>query len=285
MSQEMQEQAPIPEQVADTSVAAEPVETPEVPQADASDTSETVAESDEQKAEKLIQQRKVREDRERRKLNQRFSEITGQRDAYKMALDILRERQQAPTPAQVQQDGEPKESDFDDYAKYQREVAKWEARQVVKAETARARQEWEREVQARGMQSQVVQTLGDFEQRREAYAKANPDYDSAAEALESIPIGPHNAAMVEAILHHPDSPKVLQHLGNHLGEAARISRLSPVLQAAAIGELAASLRSVSPPQVSNAPAPGKPVAARAGSSTEPPSDPNKYMEWAEKHMR
>lgn len=273
MSEEQQvEQAAIPEpQVADTSVTADS------PQTAAPDTAETVAETEEQRAERLVKQNQLRREREQRKLNQRFGEITSERDAYKMALEILQRggQQQPAAKAVPAEDQEPKESDYDDYAKFSRDMARYEARQVVKAETARARQEWESDQSQKATQTQLAQTLGEFEKRREAYAKVDPDYDSAADELEKIPLGPHNVAMAEAIIHHPDSPKVLKFLGKNLAEADRISRLPPVLQAAAIGEIAAALKV--PPQVSKAPPPGVPVGGR-GSAQAAPSSASEYFD-------
>lgn len=270
----LHDQAAIPEQqqVADTSVTADSPQTP------APDTGETAAETDEQRAERLVKQNEVRRQREQRKLNQRFSEITSERDAYKMALELLKQGQAPQQRAPVQQadeDREPQEADFDDWNKYQRAVARWEAKQVVKTETQTARQKWEQEQREAQQRQTFAQTLGQFEQRREQFAKADPSYDQAAEALEQIPVGPHNLAMAEAILHHPDSPKVLKFLGQNLQEADRISRLPPVLQVAAIGEIAAALK-YQPPQTSKAPPPGVPVGGRGSATTEPKSASDYY---------
>ena len=75
---------------------------------------------------------------------------------------------------------------------------------------------------------------------------------------------PVTEAMARAIQASEIGPDVLYHLGNSPNEAARISRLDPILQAREIGKIEARLGAEPPvKRTSNAPAPIAPVTARS----------------------
>ena len=94
--------------------------------------------------------------------------------------------------------------------------------------------------------------------------------------------------MAQAIQASDIGPEVIYFLGSNPKEAARISRLPPVLQAKEIGKIEANLAS-SPPvkKTSSAPAPIAPVAARTtGGASYDTTDPRSLKtmttsEWIE----
>jgi DNA primase len=277
-------QAPTPEPVAVPSEPAEVLDT------GATDTPEVV-ETDEQKNERVQAETRERAEKRARGVQKRLDELTADKYAERQRAEraeqrlqqIEAERQQRQAP-QPQNDGEPDQSKYDDYGKYLRDVARWEARQEAAQAAAQARQQWEAERQQETTAREVAATLHTFEQRREAFAKATPDYDDVVESLSDVPMGPQNAAMVRTIMRRADSAELLYHMGKNPALAQQISRMHPEDQIAAVAELGIAIRSKAP-QASKAPPPGKAVGSKPGSASEPPEDPDAYMEWRKKNLR
>ena len=120
-----------------------------------------------------------------------------------------------------------------------------------KAEELLARRE-----QAR-MQSEIIESYHDREE------EARNKYDDF-EQVAYNPNLPVTEAMARAIQASDIGPDVLYHLGSSPTEAARISRLDPILQAREIGKVEARLGAEPPvKKTSNAPAPIAPVTARS----------------------
>lgn len=134
---------------------------------------------------------------------------------------------------------------FDTYDAYAEALAERKAEELLaKREAARQQAELldayhEREEQARDK-------YDDFEQV--AYNPNLPVTEAMAQSIQASDIG----------------PDVLYWLGSNPNEAARISRLNPILQAKEIGKIEASMSS-NPPvrKTSTAPAPIAPVTARS----------------------
>jgi hypothetical protein len=99
---------------------------------------------------------------------------------------------------------------------------------------------------------------------------------------DDVIIPDESVAMIRAM---PEGPQIAYALGKDPKLAEQLMRFAgnPVMQAMYLGQYSATLKSS--PQVSKAPAAGKPVGAKPGSATEPPENPDAYMEWAKKHMR
>ena len=79
-------------------------------------------------------------------------------------------------------------------------------------------------------------------------------------------------------------PELAYHLGTHLDEADRISRLPVHLQARELVLLESRLQKVAANKVTNAPEPTKPIS---GKSAQPSNDPSKmtmdeWMAWRQK---
>lgn len=99
-------------------------------------------------------------------------------------------------------------------------------------------------------------------------------YDDFEQVVKN-PNLPISDAMAEVIKSSDVGPDVAYYLGTNIKEAARISKLSPLMQAKEIGKIEAKL-SDNPPvrKTTSAPAPISPVTARStGASTYDTTDP------------
>ena len=113
--------------------------------------------------------------------------------------------------------------------------------------------------------------LDAYHEREEAARDKYDDFEMVAYNPE-LPV---TEAMARAIQASDIGPDVLYHLGSNPKDAARISRLDPILQAREIGKIEAQLGAAPPvKKTSNAPAPIAPVTARTtGSPAFDTTDP------------
>jgi hypothetical protein len=165
-----------------------------------------------------------------------------------------------------------------------REQRKWERDQATKAaETQTLRstpaeapsadsftspEDYAQALALQKAQELVAQRDADSEEKvRDKY----DDYDQVARN-PNVPI---TEVMAEAIYESDVGPEVAYYLGSNVKEAARISRLSPFMQAKEIGKIEARLASDPPvKKTSNAPAPISPVTARStGAPSHDTTDP------------
>jgi len=110
-----------------------------------------------------------------------------------------------------------------------------------------------------------------YAEREEAAMDKYDDFDQVVKN-PNLPI---SDAMAEAIKSSEVGPDVAYYLGTNIKEAARISKLSPLMQAKEIGKIEAKL-SDNPPvrKTTSAPAPISPVTARStGVSAYDTTDP------------
>lgn len=126
--------------------------------------------------------------------------------------------------------------------------------------------------------------LDAYHEREEAARDKYDDFEMVAYNPE-LPV---TEAMARAIQASEIGPDVLYHLGSNPKDAARISRLDPILQAREIGKIEAQLGAAPPvKKTSNAPAPIAPVTARTtGSPAFDTTDPRSMKtmstsEWIE----
>jgi len=147
-------------------------------------------------------------------------------------------------------------------------IAREEARNYIATERQTATQQQEQ---------QRFQSLAQQLNTREAeYAVTHPDYPEAAEALASV-MGP-NPMLFEVIATSDHGPAVAHYLGNHLDEAANISRLPPHLAAAAVARLEAKVSAPKHKPVSAAPAPA-PVVTGASVAPRGANDGQSIEDW------
>ena len=160
------------------------------------------------------------------------------------------EREQAAKQAEVQtlKSTPPVADSFTDPEEYAQALALQKAQELV-AQRDAAKQ-----------QAEIMEAYADSEEKvRDKY----DDYDQVARN-PNVPI---TEVMAEAIYASDVGPEVAYYLGTNIKEAARISRLTPFLQAKEIGKIEAKLASDPPvKKTSNAPAPISPVTARSTSA-------------------
>jgi hypothetical protein len=104
----------------------------------------------------------------------------------------------------------------------------------------------------------------------EAYHDREEEVRTKYDDFDQVAYNPQlrvTEVMAETIRASDIGPEIAYHLGSNPKEAERISRLSPYLQAKEIGRIEAKLADAPPvKKTSSAPAPIKPVTARATSS-------------------
>ena len=155
-----------------------------------------------------------------------------------------------------------------------REQRKWEREQAAKqaeAQTLRAPvaevdgedpvlQKAAEIVAQREAAKQQAQIMEAYAESEEAARDKYDDFDQVARN-PNVPI---TEVMAEAIYASDVGPEVAYYLGSNVKEAARISKLSPFLQAKEIGKIEAKLASEPPvKKTTSAPPPISPVTARS----------------------
>lgn len=273
----------------DAAPPSDPAEVPVTTDApDTSDATQEIAETDEQKNERELKEQKERSEKRARGIQKRLDELTADKYAERQRAEraerereqllALIQRGQQPQTSQAATD-EPLRDQFNDYDTYIRAYAKWEARNearsIVERELGAERQKVEQQSQRAFMEQQASQLAGHLAKSVDEFRKTTPDYDETVEALDFVP----PPDMLRAILDTDNPAKVLHALGKNAAEARRIAGMGPIAIARAIGRIEATL---TVPQVSKAPPPGKPVASKASSSNEPPQDTEAYMAWRKK---
>ena len=182
------------------------------------------------------------------------------------------EREQAQRLAEQQARQQPVDlapEQFDTYEDYADALAERKAEELLARREA--------ELQQRAL-------LDAYHEREEAARDKYDDFEMVAYNPE-LPV---TEAMARAIQASEIGPDVLYHLGTNPKDAARISRLDPILQAREIGKIEAQLGAAPPvKKTSNAPAPIAPVTARTtGSPAFDTTDPRSMKtmstsEWIE----
>lgn len=230
------------------SVETEPSEEPEAASGEdeATEKAEADAEPSDSSPEKKDDGFQKRID----ELTKRYYTEKQQADEYRQQLEaIQRQQSEAPQPGKTLADFEYDEAQF---ASYQRELAKEEAR----AET-----------EAMARQQQQRARMLDFQVNESKFAEKAEDYFKLTR--QDYPVSP---AMAEAIIGSEFGPQVNYHLAKHPDIAAQLAQMSDFDAAREIGRLEATL-SVKKPSISEAPPPTpkiKPKDARTEKSLTTP---------------
>lgn len=248
------------------------------------DTPEPAVETDEQKAERErvdSERAAARADRKQKALDNRFAELTAEKHALKAQADQLaRQLEEARQPKLTPVSGEPTRDQFDDYEAYIVARAEYRAEQRALAIAERSAKSFQ-EVQAQQAreQSAKAETTAYLERQKEA-AKTIPDFNDVMEDADvEVP-----TTVFNMIKRMADGPTIAYHMAKNPALAKQFYDNPPDLHGVLLGQLSASLK-VPAKTVSSAPPPGKTVSSTRGSSMEPPSDPNLYRTWADKHLR
>jgi hypothetical protein len=248
-----------------------------------------VVETDEQKNERVkaedAERAQRKEEKRQLSVQKRIDELTADKYAERKRADELAarlERMEAATakPA-AQPSGAPKREDFEDYADFVRADAKFEAVQAAR-ELVESERRQQQETQTRSTQEQSrAAAEKQFLERRAAVEKEIPDYRDVIEDWEpKLP-----DSVVEMIVDLEQGPLISYHLAKNPELEAQFRNAPARMHGVLMGQLIATLKS--PPKVTAAPTPGKPVGAKATSSSngDYTGPPEGYYAWAKKNLR
>lgn len=149
----------------------------------------------------------------------------------------------------------PKREDFDSYEDFIDARAAHNAAQATRKVLAEREEQVTRDAQAKQQEAERTSFETSLAQRM---AKGQEKYEDFAEVAQADHV-PITKAMAEVIAASDTGEDIAYFLGRNLDEATRISKLSPALQAHALGTIEASLRAK--PKSSAAPAPAKPISS------------------------
>lgn len=280
-------QAATPEEVVETSEV--PAEEPTTDEADTSEAQET----DEQKNERVQREAQERAEKKSRGVQKRLDELTREKyeerkradDLVALNARLVAMMEAKSAPAATQADGEPDREQFktadgyyDDVA-YLRAVARYDAK-VQARELLEQQQKIQQETSKKQTAEQEAQAAQrEFVQRAKEVKKTIPDYQDVID--DWSPDLPESVQ--EMIVRLPDGPLLAYHLAKNPELESQFSSQPAYMHGVLLGQLITTLKSSS--KTTTAPPPGKPVQSKAGTATEPPSDPEQYRAWADKHLR
>ncbi len=97
-----------------------------------------------------------------------------------------------------------------------------------------------------------------------------PSFDGALANLRAVgALGPNvSPSFLQAVSELPQAHKLLNHLGNHPDEAARITTLPPLKMAIELAKIESSISAPKPKAISTAPAPIVPVSGSGGNNND-----------------
>lgn len=246
------------------------------------DTQETVAETDEQKNERVRREAEEKAAKRARGVQRRIDELTAEKHAERKRADELLELVKTLSgksgATQTQAEGEPAQRDGEPWEDFAVRRAEWRAERKVEAKLAEFQRTQQEQTRTASSQQNEAAVEREYLARQKEAAKTIPDFmETMEEADVEVP-----TPVFHMLKRLPEGPLIAYHMAKNSELARQFYENPPEMHPVLLGRLAATLKA---PQKSNAPAPGKPVQSRPGTSSEPPSDPEKYWAWAEKNMR
>lgn len=242
-------------------------------------TTEPVAETDEAKAERLVKERQIRQQRAQQKINARFSEMSEGIRAKDRQIEQLTTalvgKQHAP---QNDATGEPKREQFESWEDWNDARVDWRAEARATKVFAEAEQRRADQAREHGVHSQAQDIAQRFAQRQSEFVKQFPDYTDVVLNNDDVEVPESVLGLIPII---PDGHVAAYAIAKNPELARQLYGKSPVQQAAMLGQMAAAFKARSP-QVSTAPAPGKPVATRASAASHELSDTDSTSAWLKK---
>lgn len=169
----------------------------------------------------------------------------------------LEERLAQHKPEEKKADGEPQLTDYDDFQKYSRDLAKWVAKQELES-TLSERDKKQKEEKAHATQQQMADG---WNKKVQAALKDMPDYVEVVSGTEA----PMSQAMQQAIMESDQGPKLAYHLATHPDEAAQIAAMTPFQAVRALTLIEAGFKAKS---VTQTPAPETPIGSRQTSGVK-----------------
>lgn len=201
-------------------------------------TEESGAEPEETKTEETEftqDDEQIAEDKPRKEkpVEKRISELTRKR--YEAERQAEYWKQQAEARAQQGQqpahaDEEPDIDNYPVYEDYVRDLARYQARQIVAEETRRMQETQAKQIQEREQQERLIKA-------RKEVDKAIEKHEDFYEALDVVTALPIPQITSDAIMDSPVVADIIYHLGKNPEEADRIAALSPLAQIKEIGKI------------------------------------------------
>lgn len=240
-------------------------------------------ETDEQKNQRVMadaaKQAEQRRARNQQSINQRFKEITDEKNAANENVKTLIAQLASQRQPQQTSDSVPGRDQFDSYEDF----LDAKAAHTAKAESARlfeqyGKQQQERQ-QAENQHREARDSMQQYQQRAAVLAKELPDFAEVMEGADAVQVPQY---IGEALKRMEDGPRIAYHLIKNPSLVVSLQGDNPMQQLIALGEISASLKTT--PKVSTASPPGKPAGvSRASSQGDPPEDTEAYFAWAAKH--
>lgn len=264
------------------------VENKEVSQAGEADAPKEIEETEEQKNARAIEEdaerKRVKQERAQASIQRRMDELTRQRYEEKARADALQaviDRGYGQKDQQTNQEsGVPQREQYDNYEDYLEAKITYKAEQIAQSKIDQAQKQYKESVNFTQAEQSRQSVEKQFLERRAAVEKTIPDFRDVIEDWE--PNLPHS--VVDTIIRLQEGPLITYHLAKNPALEEKFRSAPEYMHGVLIGELLAGLKGA--PKITAAPPPGKPVSSsKAGSTTEPPSDPELYMAWAKKHMK
>lgn len=220
-------------------ICDEPVAAPE-PEAESSahvePTEESGAEPEEAEAEEeefTQEDEHLAEEKPRKEkpVEKRISELTRKRYEAERQAEYWRQQAEARAAQQpVQAEDEPNIEDYPVYEDYVRDLARYQARQIVAEETRKMQETQARQVQEKEQQERIARA-------RKEVDKAVEKHEDFYEALDVVTALPIPQLTSDAIMDSPVVADIIYHLGKNPDEADRIAALPPLAQIKEIGKI------------------------------------------------
>jgi hypothetical protein len=281
------EQAAAPAETADPTTKIE-APAPETAAETTTETAETPAETTETTEGEESQEPKKKVPGSQR-LKRRLELIEGDYLAQQSELETLRrEKQERERGAQNPEgrpgvDREPKEADFaNDWFAFQEAKTAWAARQAVREEFNRARDEQQQSGNQRAQNERRREVLEAYHEYADEVRERIPDFDKVVSAAKDVTVKPE---VIDELLASDKSALLQYHLAKNPDKARELNGMTGRELAREIGRLESRVHLPTPKKATEADPPPSQVRGAAAKSIDPqtgPDDMNAYAAWRRK---
>ena len=220
------------------------------------------------------------------RLKRRLELIEADYLAQQRELETLRRERESAKPAQDGQPGvdrPPTEADFpNDYFAFQEARTAWTARQAIRDEFNRVREQEQKSGTDRIRQERQRERLELYSEYAEEVRERIPDFDKVIATAASVPVKPE---LAEELLASDKSALLQYHLAKNPDKVRELNSLSGRELAREIGRLEARVHLPTAKKATEASPPPSPVRGAAATAVDPqtgPDDINAYAAWRAK---
>lgn len=272
-------EAPAPETIQDPTTKIETpqpetVEAPE-PKAETPEPPETPEEAE--------RKRPSGSQRLKRQLTRIESDYASLAQENEQLRQLVQQRPQPQNEGQPGVDREPREQDFpNDYFAFQSAQTAWNARQAIRAEFDRLRNQDRQTNATRAQIEWRTERMEAYEDSAAQVRERIPDFDKVVQAASSVAVSPELAEEVLA----SDKAALLQyHLAQNPGKVRELNGLKGRELAREIGRLEAKVHLPTPKKATEASPPPSEIRGGAAPPVDTqsgPDDMNAYVKWRRK---